>query len=74
MMKKKLLHYLPVMIAAALFVLCLAVLGIYDKTSVPLATVSFSAEIPTDPEDELLGALFSRARLTRGARRIDLGA
>lgn len=54
-MKKKLLHYLPVMIAAALFILCLITLGIYDKTSVPFATVSFSAEIPTDPEDELLG-------------------
>lgn len=54
-MKKKILHYLPVMIAAGLLLLCMISLGIYDKTSVPFATVSFSSEIPTDPKDELLG-------------------
>ncbi len=54
-MKQRILHYLPVMIAAALLLLCLLSLGIYDKTRVPFATVSFSSEIPTDPTDELLG-------------------
>ena len=53
-MKKKILHYLPVMIAAALLALCLLCVGIYDKAKVPYATVSFSVEIATTVEDELL--------------------
>ena len=55
MMKKKILHYLPVMIAAILLVACFLSVGIYDKTGVPFATVSISSEIPTAEEDELLG-------------------
>lgn len=54
-MKKKLLHYLPVVIAAALLAACFLTLVIYDKTRIPFATVSFSSEIPTTEEDELLG-------------------